>query len=140
MLTTLYTAEATATGEGRNGRTRTDDGQLDLALAIPKELGGAGGATNPEQLFAAGYAACFHSALKTVARMTKVQLPETSVTAQVGLGKLDAGGYGLTVALAVTLPGMEPAAAEELVAKAHQTCPYSNATRGNIEVALTTAV
>ena len=140
MLKTLYTAEAIATGEGRNGRTRTDDGQLDLALAVPKELGGAGGATNPEQLFAAGYAACFHSALKTVARMTKIELPETSVTAQVGLGRLDAGGYGLTVALAVTLPGMDEAAAEALVAKAHQTCPYSNATRGNIDVALTTTV
>ena len=140
MLKTLYTAEAIATGEGRNGRTRTDDGQLDLALAVPMELGGAGGATNPEQLFAAGYAACFHSALKTVARMTKIELPETSVTAQVGLGRLDAGGYGLTVALAVTLPGMDEAAAEALVAKAHQTCPYSNATRSNIDVALTTTV
>jgi len=140
MMTTLYTAEATATGDGRNGRTRTDDGQLDLALAVPKQLGGAGGATNPEQLFAAGYAACFHSALKTVARLGKIQLPETSVTAQVGLGKLEAGGYGLTVTLGVHLPGMEPQAAEELVAKAHQTCPYSNATRGNVDVALTTTV
>jgi Ohr subfamily peroxiredoxin len=140
MMTTLYTAEATATGDGRNGHARTDDGQLDLSLAVPKELGGAGGATNPEQLFAAGYAACFHSALKTVARLTKVDLPETSVTARVGLGRLDAGGYGLTVTLGVNLPGMDRDAAEALVAKAHQTCPYSNATRGNIDVALTTTV
>lgn len=140
MMTTLYTAEATATGEGRNGRARTDDGQLDLNLAVPRELGGAGGATNPEQLFAAGYAACFHSALKTVARLTKVQLPETSVTARVGLGKLDNGGYGLTVGLAVHLPGLDEAAAADLVAKAHQTCPYSNATRGNVDVELTTTV
>ncbi|MEV0269506.1 MAG: organic hydroperoxide resistance protein [Hamadaea sp.] len=139
-MTTLYTAEAVATGEGRNGRARTDDGQLDLTLAVPKELGGAGGATNPEQLFAAGYAACFHSALKTVARLGKVQLPETSVTARVGLGKLDTGGYGLTVALAVHLPGLDEAAARNLVAQAHQTCPYSNATRGNVDVELITTV
>lgn len=140
MMTTLYTAEATATGDGRNGRARTSDGQLDLDLAIPKELGGGGGATNPEQLFAAGYAACFHSALKTVARLTKVTLPDTTVTAQVNLGRIPAGGYGLSVALDVALPGMDRAAAEDLVAKAHQTCPYSNATRGNVDVALTTIV
>lgn len=136
MLQVLYTATATATG-GRNGRTATNDGVLDVEVSTPKELGGSGGAfTNPEQLFAAGYAACFDSALSLVTRMAKVQTGETRVTAHVGLGKNEAGGFGLAVTLEVNVPGVEQAVAEDLVAKAHQVCPYSNATRGNVEVTL----
>ncbi|MFC4150206.1 organic hydroperoxide resistance protein [Micromonospora mangrovi] len=133
----LYTASAQATGDGRDGHVRTSDGTLDLDLAIPKEMGGAGGAANPEQLFAAGYAACFHSALRLVARKAKADVSGSVVDAQVGIGPNGSGGFGLTVALVVDLPGIERTAAEQLVAQAHQVCPYSNATRGNIEVALT---
>ncbi|WP_278187802.1 organic hydroperoxide resistance protein [Micromonospora sp. R77] len=133
----LYTASAQATGDGRDGHVRTSDGTLDLDLAIPKEMGGTGGAANPEQLFAAGYAACFHSALRLVARKAKADVTGSVVDAQVGIGPNGSGGFGLTVALVVDLPGIERAAAEQLVAQAHQVCPYSNATRGNIEVALT---
>ena len=132
----LYTAEATATGEGRNGQVTSADGLLDLKLAVPKEMGGAGGAPNPELLFASGYAACFHNAMRTVARRAKISIDGSSVTARVGIGPTGTGGYGLTVALTVTLPGLERPAAEELTAKAHQVCPYSNATRGNIDVTL----
>ena len=132
----LYTAEATATG-GREGRTSSSDGVLDLALAVPKEMGGPGGdATNPEQLFAAGYAACFHSALTLVARREREKVEGSSVTADVGIGQ-DGGGFGLAVELKVALPGVERDTAEALVAKAHEVCPYSKATRGNIEVTLT---
>jgi lipoyl-dependent peroxiredoxin len=132
----LYTAEAIATGAGRAGEVRSSDGVIDEVLAIPKELGGPGGdATNPEQLFAAGYAACFNSALALVARQAKVDMPSSSVTARVGIGP-QGGGFGLTVTLIVTIPGVDNAVAEELAAKAHMVCPYSNATRGNIPVEL----
>jgi Ohr subfamily peroxiredoxin len=133
----LYTAHATATG-GRDGRAVTDDKHLDVRLNTPKELGGAGGeGTNPEQLFAAGYSACFMSALKFVAGHAKVKLPaDAAVSAEVGIGPNDRGGFGLAVSLQVTLPGMETAAAQALVDKAHEVCPYSNATRNNVEVAL----
>ncbi|CAN7683777.1 organic hydroperoxide resistance protein [Bosea sp. LjRoot9] len=132
----LYRAEATATG-GRDGRAVSSDGVLDVALSVPKELGGAGGAaTNPEQLFAAGYAACFLGAVKLVARQRKLTLPEdVAVTAAVGIGAV-AVGYGLEVELSVRLPGLDRAIAEEILAGAHERCPYSNATRGNIAVRL----
>ncbi|WP_431937473.1 organic hydroperoxide resistance protein [Micromonospora sp. RP3T] len=133
----LYTASAKATGDGRDGHVRTSDGTLDLNLAVPKEMGGAGGAANPEQLFAAGYAACFHSALRIVARQAKADVAGSVVEAEVGIGPNGSGGYGLTVTLVVDLPAVERPAAEKLVEAAHQVCPYSNATRGNIEVALT---
>jgi lipoyl-dependent peroxiredoxin len=138
----LYTAEATAIGDGRNGEVHSSDGVIDEKLATPTELGGPGGLfTNPEQLFAAGYAACFHGALKLVARQDKIALgDDTTITAKVGIGPNDAGGFGLTVALSAHLPGIEKSAADELIAKAHQVCPYSNATRGNVEVTLTTSV
>jgi lipoyl-dependent peroxiredoxin len=133
----FYTAEATATGGRRAGRATSPDGVLDLPIAPPKEVGGPGGATNPEQLFAAGYAACFDNALGSIARRAKVDVGKTSVTARVGLGRAAEGGYGLEVELRVSVPGVPSDQAEELVAKAHQLCPYSRATRGNIEVRLT---
>ncbi|MER5268508.1 organic hydroperoxide resistance protein [Actinosynnema sp. NPDC002837] len=137
----LYTAEAIAVGDGRNGEVRSSDGVIDEQLSTPKELGGPGGdRTNPEQLFAAGYAACFHSALKVAARQAKVKIGETSVTAKVDLGANGSGGFQLAVELVAHVPGVEQAVAEQLSAAAHQICPYSNATRGNIEVALTTTV
>ncbi|CAG4989709.1 Organic hydroperoxide resistance protein OhrA [Dyadobacter sp. CECT 9275] len=136
MITALYTAKATANG-GRNGKVVSSDGVLDLEVRIPKEMGGAGGAyTNPEQLFAAGYAACFDSALSHVIRAAKVKTGTTSVTAQVGIGKNDADGFGLVVTLEANVPGVEQSVAEALVAKAHTVCPYSNATRGNVDVTL----
>jgi Ohr subfamily peroxiredoxin len=132
----LYTAHATSTG-GREGGSKSDDGVLDVKLTTPKGLGGNGApGTNPEQLFAAGYSACFLSALKNVAMRQKVALPaETAVAADVGIGPIPQG-YGLEVALRVTIPGMERDAARKLVETAHQVCPYSNATRGNVEVTL----
>jgi Ohr subfamily peroxiredoxin len=132
----LYTAHATSTG-GREGSSTSDDGVLDVKLTTPKGLGGNGApGTNPEQLFAAGYSACFLSALKNVAMRQKVALPaETAVAADVGIGPIPQG-YGLEVALRVTIPGMERDAARKLVETAHQVCPYSNATRGNVEVTL----
>ncbi|MEH0820585.1 MULTISPECIES: organic hydroperoxide resistance protein [unclassified Micromonospora] len=133
----LYTASALATGDGRDGHVRTSDGTVDLDLAVPKEMGGTGGAANPEQLFAAGYAACFHSALRLVARRAKADVSGSVVEAEVGIGPNGDGGFGLTVALLVDLPAVERTAAEQLVEAAHQVCPYSNATRGNIKVALT---
>jgi Ohr subfamily peroxiredoxin len=137
----LYTAEALASGDGRNGHVHSSDGLLDTDVAIPAEMGGRGGSTNPEQLFAAGYAACFHSALRAVAGGAKVRLgADTTVAASVGIGSNGAGGFGLTVALTAHLPGLEQAEAEKLVEQAHQVCPYSNATRGNIDVTLTTTV
>jgi osmotically inducible protein OsmC len=136
----IYTAVATARGDGRNGEVTSSDGVIDESLAIPKEMGGPGGdKTNPEQLFAAGYSACFHSALQLVARQAKVALPESTVTAEVSVLKQDVG-FGLGVALNVSLPGLEQAQADQLVEQAHQVCPYSNATRGNIEVALSATV
>jgi len=135
----LYKAVVTATG-GRDGQAQSDDGLLHTKLAAPKELGGKGDATNPEQLFAAGYAACFIGALKFVAGQSKQSLPaDTAIRAEVGIGKID-GGFGLDVDLFVSLPGLKLNAAEQLVATAHQVCPYSNATRGNIEVRLHTSV
>ncbi|MEV0003863.1 organic hydroperoxide resistance protein [Micromonospora sp. NPDC050980] len=133
----LYTASAKATGDGRDGHVRTSDGTVELDLAVPKEMGGAGGAANPEQLFAAGYAACFHSALRIVARQAKADVSGSVVEGEVGIGPNGSGGYGLAVTLVVDLPAVERSAAEKLVEAAHQVCPYSNATRGNIEVALT---
>jgi lipoyl-dependent peroxiredoxin len=136
----VYTASATATGDGRNGHVRSSDGVLNFDLAVPKEMGGPGGAlTNPEELFAAGYAACFHNALKGVARRKKITLTDTAITVDVGIGPRDQGGYGLTVAIEAEIPGVEDATARDLIEQAHQVCPYSNATRGNVEVALTIA-
>jgi osmotically inducible protein OsmC len=128
----LYTATATATG-GRDGRARSDDGILDVALVPPKPLGGNGAGTNPEQLFAAGYAACFGSAIGAVARAKKITTGTVSVTTKVTLGTLGQG-YGLAVELEASLPDLPRDQAEALVAAAHQVCPYSNATRGNIVV------
>ncbi len=134
----IYQAHATATG-GRDGRAVSSDGLLDVKLTPPKELGGMGGATNPEQLFAAGYSACFMGALKHVAGVEKITVPaDASIAATVGIGQIPAG-FGIEVQMVVSLPGMERAAAQALVDKAHQVCPYSNATRGNIEVAITLA-
>lgn len=131
----LYTAKATATG-GRDGRARSSDGVLDVGLALPRELGGAGASgTNPEQLFAAGYAACFESAVRHAARTRKIQIHESSVATAVGIGPRDAGGFGLEVELRVSLAGIERAVAESLAKEAHEViCPYSNATRGNVNV------
>ncbi|QXG74458.1 organic hydroperoxide resistance protein [Modestobacter sp. L9-4] len=135
-MAAVYTALATATGEGRNGHTRTSDGTIDLDLKVPTEMGGPGGGANPEQLFAAGYAACFHGALKMVAGKQKVAFTDSAVTAEVGIGPNDAGGFALEVTLHVELGGIEQSAAEALVEAAHQVCPYSNATRGNVPVTL----
>ncbi len=132
----LYTAVAHATGDGRNGHARTDDGLLDLELRIPVSMGGPGGATNPEQLFAAGYAACFHSALRLVAGSAGADVAGSEVSATVGIGMSPAGGFGLAVELDVHLPALAHDAAQALVEKAHEVCPYSNATRGNVEVTL----
>ena len=132
----VYRAHAKSTG-GRDGTTRTSDGLLDLKLAVPKEMGGAGGGVNPEQLFAAGYSACFIGAMKAVGAGMKIKVPDdVSITSTVGIGPIT-GGFGIQVAMAITLPGFERAAAEQLVAAAHKVCPYSNATRGNIDVTLT---
>jgi osmotically inducible protein OsmC len=133
----LYRAVALATGDGRSGHATSEDGILDVDLRIPKELGGPGGATNPEQLFAAGYAACFHSALKVVASREKADVEGSEVSASVGIGANDSGGFGLEVELDVHIPNVSKDEARDLVDKAHQVCPYSNATRGNIEVTLT---
>lgn len=139
---TVYTAHATATG-GRAGTAKSSDGALDVTLSTPKELGGAGGpGTNPEQLFAAGYSACFIGAMKAVAGRQKLALPaEVSVSSQVGIGPHTGkpGAFGISVAMAVSVPGMERAALESLVAAAHEVCPYSNATRGNVDVTITVA-
>ena len=133
-----YRTSATATG-GRDGRSKTDDGTLDVKLATPKELGGPGGeGNNPEQLFAAGYSACFLSALKAIAPSQKLRVPpETTVRATVGIGPRSEGGFGITADLEIRLPGLERADAERLVKAAHQVCPYSNATRNNVDVGLT---
>ncbi|HEY0968003.1 MAG TPA: organic hydroperoxide resistance protein [Opitutaceae bacterium] len=137
----LYSTQATSTG-GREGKSSTADGVLAVTLSTPKELGGGGGpGTNPEQLFAAGYSACFLGALKFVASQAKVAIPaESSVTGQVGIGKRDdGGGFGLEVTLTINVPGGDRAVIEGLVQKAHIVCPYSNATRGNIPVTLVVA-
>jgi lipoyl-dependent peroxiredoxin len=136
---TLYTAVATATDAGRNGHTRTDDGKLDLALSMPEGMGGPGGdGTNPEQLFAAGYAACFANAMRSSARRDgdETVVEGATVTASVDIGAIGGGRFGLAVELNVEVPRLAQADAEALVAKAHDRCPYSNATRGNIPVEL----
>jgi Ohr subfamily peroxiredoxin len=133
----LYTAEALTTGEGRDGHGRTSDGKLDLDLSIQKELGGSGIGTNPEQLFAVGYAACYHSALRLVARQENADVTDSAVGAKVSLGSNDDGGFVLAVELEVVLPNVGHDEAVALAKKAHQVCPYSNATRGNIDVKLT---
>ncbi|GGB80648.1 organic hydroperoxide resistance protein [Flavobacterium suaedae] len=135
-MKTLYQTSATVTG-GRNGHVKSHDGVLDVKVRIPKEMGGEGGATNPEQLFAAGYAACFDSALNLIINKEKVETTSSSeVTATVAIGPNDDGGYQLAVKLTAKIPGVEKEKAQELIEKAHAVCPYSNATRGNIEVEL----
>ena len=132
----IYQAHAKSTG-GRDGTTRTSDGILDIQLAVPKEMGGPGNGINPEQLFASGYSACFLGAMKFVAGTQKIALPaDISIDATVGIGQIPAG-FGIEVQMTISIPGMDKAAAQALVDKAHQVCPYSNATRGNIEVTLT---
>jgi Ohr subfamily peroxiredoxin len=133
----LYTAEATVTGARDQGHGRTSDGALDVQLRSPQELGGEGGGTNPEQLFAVGYAACFEGAIKTVARREKVEADDVSIDAKVSLGPREDKSFTIAVALDVTLPQLDEQQAAEIVEAAHQVCPYSNATRGNIDVALT---
>ena len=133
----LYTATAASTGEGRNGHVQSSDGILDFEVRTPKEMGGEGGATNPEQLFAAGYAACFHSALRSVGKRAGADMTDSEVVADVSIGPNDQGGFQLAVELEVTLANVPREQAQELADKAHQVCPYSNATRGNIEVKIT---
>lgn len=134
----VYQAHATATG-GRDGAAKSSDGLLDVKLSVPKEMGGAGGGVNPEQLFAAGYSACFLGAMKYVAGLEKVAVPaDTTINATVGIGQIPAG-FGIEVQMLISLPGMDRAVAQALIDKAHGVCPYSNATRGNIEVTLTLA-
>lgn len=133
----LYTAEALSTGDGRNGHVATTDGRIDLDLAIPAEMGGSGKGVNPELLFAAGYAGCFHSALLSVARQQKVTLEDETVGTRVGIGPNGQGGFALAVELEVTIPNLPHEQAQALAETAHQVCPYSNATRGNIDVKLT---
>lgn len=134
----VYRAHSTTTG-GRDGASRSSDGQLDIKLGVPKEMGGAGTGVNPEQLFASGYSACFIGAMRHVAGAAKVALPANlSVDATVGIGPIPQG-FGIEVQMVIHLPGMDKAAAQAIIDKAHQVCPYSNATRGNIEVTLTLA-
>jgi osmotically inducible protein OsmC len=133
-MATIYTAEALSTGAGRNGHVRSSEGILDLDMAAPKEMGGSGAGANPEMLFAAGYAACFHSAMQGIARRDKIDLGDSTVGASVGIGPNDAGGYALTVHLEVVIPDLPHDRAQALADEAHTVCPYSNATRGNIEV------
>ena len=130
----LYTAEALSVGDARNGQAYLADRSLDLRMSVPKEMGGAGDGANPEQLFALGYAACFHSALKLVASKAKADTTDSAVGARVSIGSNAAGGFELAVALEVSLPNVPVEQARELAEAVHQVCPYSNATRGNIEV------
>lgn len=136
----IYKTSATATG-GRDGKARSDDGSVDVKLVVPKEMGGPGGeGANPEKLFAAGYSACFLGAMKAVSGKEGVKVPaDATVTAEIGFGPRAEGGYGITADLTVSLPGVERGAGERLIAAAHEVCPYSNATRGNVEVGLTLA-
>ncbi len=131
----LYTAEATSTGDGRSGHVVSSDHRLDLDLALPAEMGGSGDGTNPEQLFAAGYSACYHNALRLVARRAGVDPGESTVTAEVGIGP-EGDAYGLVVTLIIHIPGLDRERTRELAEAAHQVCPYSRATRGNISVEL----
>lgn len=132
----VYTAEALSTGDGRNGRGRSSDGKLDVALAMPPEMGGSGDGANPEQLFAVGYAACFHSALRMIGREAKADMSDSAVGSRVSLVS-DDPSFKLAVELEITLPHVDGDTARELTEKAHQVCPYSKATRGNIDVKLT---
>ena len=137
----VFTAESTATGGGRDGHVKSSDGRIDLDTRMPKEAGGDGEGTNPEQLFSAGYAACFLGALRLVARSNKIDLDDASgITAQVSFGKDPAGGFGINANLIGYLPGLEQSAADDLMHQAHQVCPYSKATRGNIDVTLSAKV
>jgi Ohr subfamily peroxiredoxin len=136
-MSVLYRTKATSHG-GRQGHVKSHEGTFELDLALPKEMGGPGGKANPEQLFAAGYAACFENAVLHVARAAKAPIRDTAVTAEVGIGPRAEGGFQLSVALEVTVGGVDQATAEAIVAKAHEVCPYSNATRNNIEVTLST--
>ncbi|MEW6018003.1 MAG: organic hydroperoxide resistance protein, partial [Pseudomonadota bacterium] len=138
-MSAIYATQARAVG-GRDGHAETPDGLLKVDLAMPRELGGNGQGTNPEQLFAAGYAACFESAMRYVARQQKAPLKGAAVTATVELHPHDGGGFSLGVALAAEVEGLDAAAAHELVETAHKVCPYSNAVRGNVDVRLTTTV
>lgn len=133
-----YTAVATAEN-GRDGRVASNDGKLDVVVNPPKEMGGSGAGTNPEQLFAAGYSACFQGALGVVARQEKADISGSTVTAAVSIGKTEQGGFGLEVTITASIPNVDAATAQELIEKAHQVCPYSNATRGNIKVDLAVA-
>jgi osmotically inducible protein OsmC len=136
-ITPAYTTEAIATGGGRDGHSSVKDSPLEFDMATPKEMGGSGNGANPEQLFAAGYAACYHSALQLVARQKKVKIDGSSVGTQVSIGDNGQGGFGLAVRLEVVIPELDHDTAQELADAAHQVCPYSNATRGNIEVTVT---
>lgn len=136
-MDSLYTAEALSTGAGRNGHVTTTSGTVDLDLAIPKAMGGSGNGANPEELFAAGYAACFHSALQSVARTQKVAISDTSVGSRVHVLPNGEGGFNLAVELEVIIPGLDHDQAQALADAAHRVCPYSNATRGNIDVTVT---
>ena len=136
-MNVLYTAVATATGDGRNGHSESEDGQLSVDVRVPKEMGGPGGATNPEQLFAAGYAACFHSALKVAGRSGSTDLTGSQVSASVSIGAKPDGSFGLAVALDVHIPHLDETTALVLAQQAHQLCPYSNAIAGNVDVAIT---
>ncbi|HEX8382180.1 MAG TPA: organic hydroperoxide resistance protein [Sphingomonas sp.] len=139
-VTVIYKTSATATG-GRDGAARSDDGSVDVKLVVPEEMGGPGGAgANPEKLFAAGYSACFLGAMKAVSAKEGVKVPaDATVTAEIGFGPRSEGGYGITADLTIDLPGVDRADAERLVQAAHVVCPYSNATRGNVDVGLTIA-
>ncbi len=131
----VYAAKATATGGGRDGQSKTHDGALDFKLAPPKEQGGSGDGVNPEQLFATGYAACFLGALRAYARGKKIDVPaDASVTTTVGVGPRDDGGFGLDVQIEVSLPGIDDATADDLIAGGHHVCPYSDATRGSLTI------
>lgn len=141
MAESIYTAVATSTGDGRRGgRATSDDGILDLTLAVPTAMGGQGGGTNPEQLFAAGWASCFHSALKSAAAAQKITFTDSAVVAEIGIRPEEDGAYGLTAALHVELAGVDQATADQLAEAAHKVCPYSNATRGNIPVTIDATV
>jgi lipoyl-dependent peroxiredoxin len=137
----IYKTKATASGGGRSGHTRSEDGAIDLDLVVPKEMGGPGGdGANPEKLFAAGYSACFLGAMRAVSKTVGVTVPDdATVTAEIGFGKRSEGGFGITADLTISMPGVDKADAQKLVDEAHKVCPYSNATRGNVDVGLTVA-
>ena len=137
----IYKTKATANGGGRDGAARSDDGSVDVKLVVPKEMGGPGGVgANPEKLFAAGYSACFLGAMRAISPKVGVKVPaEATVTAEVGFGPRSEGGYGITADLTIDLPGVDRAEAEKLIAAAHEICPYSNATRNNLDVGVTLA-